>query len=82
MVQGVLAGGKLGFGFGKKKEPLKKIKGTPKPSTLFDELVRDFLDPQDFYNHLNARGVDFFTGVPDSLLKPFCDYVTDNVDDK
>lgn len=23
-------------------------------------------------------GVDFFTGVPDSLLKSFCAYVTDN----
>ena len=29
---------------------------------------------------LNA-GVDFFTGVPDSLLKSFCAYVTDNCGD-
>lgn len=27
---------------------------------------------------LKGAGVDFFTGVPDSLLKSFCAYVTDN----
>lgn len=26
---------------------------------------------------LKAVGVEFFTGVPDSLLKSFCAYVTD-----
>lgn len=30
------------------------------------------IDPQDFIKHLQANGVDFFTGVPDSLLKEFC----------
>lgn len=30
------------------------------------------------YNALQAYGVDFFTGVPDSLLKDFCAYVTDH----
>lgn len=30
------------------------------------------------YNMLQAHGVDFFTGVPDSLLKDFCAYVTDH----
>lgn len=29
-----------------------------------------------FYNSLLQRGVDFFTGVPDSLLGSFCAYVT------
>ena len=29
------------------------------------------------YDTLQAHGVDFFTGVPDSLLKDFCAYVTD-----
>jgi phosphonopyruvate decarboxylase len=33
-----------------------------------------------FYNCLVERGFDFFTGVPDSLLKDFCAYVTDNTD--
>ncbi len=30
------------------------------------------IDPQDFITHLQANGVEFFTGVPDSLLKEFC----------
>ena len=30
-----------------------------------------------FIKILNAAVVDFFTGVPDSLLKSFCAYVTD-----
>ncbi len=30
-----------------------------------------------FFNCLQASGVTFFTGVPDSLLKSFCAYVTD-----
>lgn len=36
------------------------------------------LAPQDFYEALNAAGVRFYAGVPDSLLKDFCAYVTDN----
>jgi len=30
-----------------------------------------------FYNCLNDFGIDFFTGVPDSLLKDICSYITD-----
>lgn len=30
------------------------------------------IDPQEFIKHLQANGVEFFTGVPDSLLKDFC----------
>ena len=30
-----------------------------------------------FVGCLNEVGIDFFTGVPDSLLKSFCAYVTD-----
>nr|CAD7408842.1 unnamed protein product [Timema poppensis] len=33
------------------------------------ELVRDFLDPADFYRALQNIGIEFFCGVPDSLLK-------------
>ena len=34
------------------------------------ELVRDFLDPADFYQQVKAVcGIDFYCGVPDSLLK-------------
>lgn len=32
---------------------------------------------EDFYNQLNELGIDFFTGVPDSLLKDICGYITD-----
>ena len=34
--------------------------------------------PQDFYSLCIEQGIDFFTGVPDSLLKDFCAYITDN----
>jgi phosphonopyruvate decarboxylase len=33
-----------------------------------------------FFEAARAAGVDFFTGVPDSLLKDFCAYVTDHTD--
>ena len=36
------------------------------------------LNADRFVDCLKACGVDFFTGVPDSLLKSFCAYVTDN----
>jgi len=34
-----------------------------------------------FASALKSAGVDFFTGVPDSLLKSFCAYVTDTCGD-
>jgi phosphonopyruvate decarboxylase len=43
-----------------------------------EETERDFLPPPVFYNQLAERGFDFFTGVPDSLLKDFCGYVSDH----
>lgn len=36
------------------------------------------IKPSTFYNLLIENGTDFFAGVPDSLLKNFCAYVTDN----
>lgn len=36
------------------------------------------LTPDRFYASLSSRGISLFTGVPDSLLKDFCAYVTDN----
>jgi phosphonopyruvate decarboxylase len=33
-----------------------------------------------FYNKLVEKGVGFFSGVPDSLLKDFCAYITDNAE--
>ena len=37
-------------------------------------------EPGAFFDALTGRGFSFFTGVPDSLLKEFCAYVTDHVD--
>ena len=36
------------------------------------------IKPSTFYDLLIENGTDFFAGVPDSLLKNFCAYVTDN----
>lgn len=38
------------------------------------------INPQFFIEKLQSKGVDFFTGVPDSLLKSVCAYITDHVD--
>lgn len=32
---------------------------------------------KDFYDCLKSSNIDFFTGVPDSLLKDICNYITD-----
>jgi len=37
------------------------------------------IDPKYFFELLLSNGINFFTGVPDSLLKEFCGYVSDNV---
>lgn len=36
------------------------------------------ISPKYFYDSLISNGTDFFAGVPDSLLKNFCAYITDN----
>lgn len=36
------------------------------------------LNQEFFYNHLKNNGVDFFTGVPDSYLNGFCNYLVAN----
>jgi len=35
-----------------------------------------------FYRTLRDRGIDFFTGVPDSLLKDFCAFITDHATER
>ncbi len=40
------------------------------------------LEPSKFFSLLEENEVEFFTGVPDSLLKYFCAYVTDNVSEE
>ncbi|MBE9468221.1 MAG: phosphonopyruvate decarboxylase [Bacteroidetes bacterium] len=37
------------------------------------------INTKSFYELLKKNGVDFFSGVPDSLLKNICAYFTDNV---
>ena len=37
------------------------------------------IEPRQFIERLCKGGVDFFAGVPDSLLKNLCAYITDNV---
>lgn len=37
------------------------------------------INPKDFIERLRKGGVDFFAGVPDSLLKNLCAYITDSV---
>lgn len=37
------------------------------------------IHPSVFYQCLNQEGIDFFAGVPDSLLKHFCTYIRQNV---
>lgn len=38
------------------------------------------IKPADFFAALTQCGVGYFAGVPDSLLKAFCAYVTDNTE--
>ena len=40
------------------------------------------ISPKNFISELQALGINFFTGVPDSLLKNICAYITDNVEAK
>ena len=40
------------------------------------------LDPQEFLKILNKNTVNFFVGVPDSLLKNFCSFIDLNVENK
>lgn len=38
------------------------------------------IDVEIFYRKLRDEKIEFFTGVPDSLLKSFCAFVKDNMD--
>lgn len=42
------------------------------------ELTRDFIEPKEFYEAIKEHNIDFYAGVPDSLLKDFCAYVSDH----
>lgn len=40
------------------------------------------VSPKIFIDALVSQGIDFFAGVPDSLLKSVCAYITDHLDDQ
>lgn len=40
------------------------------------------ITPKFFIDKLQAEGIGFYTGVPDSLLKNVCAYITDHFDDR
>ena len=40
------------------------------------------INTKEFYDYLITKDIDFFSGVPDSLLKNFCACVTDNSKEK
>ncbi|GAA0077882.1 phosphonopyruvate decarboxylase [Clostridium sp. CTA-5] len=40
------------------------------------------IEVSSFYYELISKNMNFFSGVPDSLLKDFCAYIKDNVQDK
>lgn len=40
------------------------------------------IKPESFYNTLAAEDIRFFAGVPDSLLKNLCAYITDHADSR
>ncbi|WP_029453554.1 phosphonopyruvate decarboxylase [Clostridium algidicarnis] len=40
------------------------------------------INTEEFYKDLKGNKIDFFVGVPDSLLKDFCAYIKENVDSK
>lgn len=40
------------------------------------------ITPEHFYNTLQKHGIDFYAGVPDSLLKNLCAYITDHAEAK
>lgn len=60
------------------QEDLKNAMKRNEEAGSYTELVRDFLDPGDFHAAVRRQGIDFFCGVPDSLLKDYCAYVTAN----
>ena len=37
------------------------------------------INPEDYLDKLTSFGVEFFTGVPDSLLKEFCACISNKV---
>lgn len=65
-----------GNGLEKQIEVQKAIN---KENSDMTELLRDFLDPAEFFGSCEKiANIGFYCGVPDSLLKDFCAYVSSN----
>lgn len=58
--------------------PLRTLARHLSDSGPLDNTEKDFLPPDSFYKMMTERGFDFFTGIPDSLLKDFTSYIEDN----
>ena len=56
-----------------------KPDGPLEPGGPLDELTRTFVPPKEFAEYIQDAGINYFAGVPDSLLKDFCAYLTENV---
>lgn len=39
------------------------------------------IQPATLFQNIKSQGIHFFVGVPDSLLKDFCSYITDHTDE-
>jgi phosphonopyruvate decarboxylase len=59
--------------------PYKKYKKYDSwlPERPITEEQRDFASPKHIYDEMTRLGTSFYTGVPDSLLANFCNYITD-----
>lgn len=40
--------------------------------------IKEMIKTEEFYDELIQNGIGFFTGIPDSLLKDICAYITEN----
>ena len=47
-------------------------------SNIYTELNRDFIKLDNFFENLKKNGIEYFTGVPDSLMKDFLLYLDTN----
>ena len=39
------------------------------------------LNTEKYFDYIKSLGIEFFSGVPDSLLKSFCGYINDNTEE-
>ena len=59
------------------KQVLSVVSRPARLSSHVSRLHPQLCDIEKFVDELKVVGVEFFAGVPDSLLKSFCAYVMD-----